>query len=94
MAVEELLKNIKNKIIQRVTIHTKNNYKTNKINTFPQIYIKNKNKTMLLGGYSDIKEIYDILSNHNNLDQIIKYLKKKYSHFDRKILLRIIKIFY
>jgi len=92
IAAEELLKNIKNVKIIRVGQNNKNKYKNKEISTFPQIYLIKNNKNLLLGGYSDIKEINDILS-LSDMDKMIKNLGKKYQKFEKKILLRIIQIF-
>jgi glutaredoxin len=109
IAALELLTNYKipySKI--EVTQTNKHKYKTAQISTFPQIYIINKSDELLLGGYSDIEEIINIINpmdsnlkdcNQNdnnpmdcNLDIIKKKLKIKYSIND-KLILRIIEIF-
>ena len=75
---------------------TKYKYKTDIINTFPQVYIiinnNNDNNNILLGGYSNTKEIIDVI-NTRDLDIIKSKLKKLYPQFDNKIILRIIEIF-
>jgi hypothetical protein len=87
IATIELLKqnNIKNKIIT-VTDKNKYNYKTEKINTFPQIYLKRYNSkgSLLLGGYSDLNSFLNKFKfkeySKKNVDEFIdenKYWSKK-----------------
>lgn len=85
IAAKELLNNFKFKLIS-VNQENKHKYKTKEISTFPQIYMND----ILLGGYSDLTEIFDIINKYNNLDIILKYLNKKYSKLKKKDLLRII----
>ena len=95
IAAVELLNNYKikfNKII--VSREEKEKYKTEEISTFPQIYISNNSEQILLGGYSDIEEIVNIINQSKNLDKIKKKLNIKYSkNVDKKIILRIIELF-
>jgi len=61
-AIELLEKNnLKNKTIETVTQKNKDMYKTAEISTFPQIYLKkyNSKNTLLLGGYSDLENVYN-----------------------------------
>ena len=94
IAAVELLTNhnIKFKKIL-VNQETKQKYKTEQISTFPQIYIKNNNKEVLLGGYSNLEEIIDIINSSIKLDTLKNKLNKKYLNFDKKIILRIIQLF-
>ncbi len=104
IAALTLLKNYNipfNKIL--VTQNNKHKYKTAEISTFPQIYIINNStkeeisKGLLLGGYSDIEEIINIINDNysnDNLEAIKKKLKIKYSKsVNDKLILRIIEIF-
>jgi glutaredoxin len=96
IAVVELLNNYKikfNKII--VNNDNKHKYKTDKISTFPQIYMINKDDEILLGGYSDIEEIIDIINSSTKLNIIKQKIKTKYSNINinNKQILRIIEIF-
>jgi glutaredoxin len=95
IALKELLDDlhISSKYIN-VTQETKYKYKTNIIDTFPQVYIinNNNNTNILLGGYSNTKEIIEII-NLRDLNIIKSKLKKLYPQFDNKIILRIIEIF-
>jgi glutaredoxin len=95
MAAVELLNNYNIKFKQiNVNHNTKHKYKTDKISTFPQVYIIDKNNdNLLIGGYSDIEEIINIINKNKNLTNIKNKINKKYTHFDNKIILRIIEIF-
>ena len=75
-ATSELLDkhpNIKQKSII-VNNNNKENYKTDQISTFPQIYLKKKNKSgsLLIGGYSDLKELFDLFHNKTYSNDKIK----------------------
>jgi hypothetical protein len=45
-------------------------YKTDQIQTFPQIYLCKKNKagTLLLGGYNDLNNIYNLVKFGNGIN--------------------------
>jgi len=92
IAAVELLNNYNIKF-QKILVkqNNKEKFKTNEISTFPQIYMINKNEKLLLGGYSDLEEIINIINQTKNLDKIKDILKEKYSN--NKIILRIIEIF-
>ncbi len=97
IAATELLTNhnIKFKKIL-VNQETKYKYKTEKISTFPQIFLINKdsqNNEILLGGYSNLEEIINIMNSSTKLETIKNKLNKKYLSFDKKTILRIIEIF-
>ncbi len=72
----------------KVDQKTKYKYKTDKIDTFPQVYIND----VLIGGYNDTKEIIDLI-NTRNLTKIKKGLKTKYPNLNEKNILRIIQLF-
>ena len=94
MAAAELLTNhnIKFKKIM-VSQETKHKYKTEQISTFPQIFLNDKSNDYLLGGYSDLEEIINIINSSTKLNIIKKKLNKKYKMFNDKQILRIIQIF-
>ena len=83
--------------------NNKDKFKTKEISTFPQIYIFNEKDKILLGGYSDLEEIMDIINSYRtsskNLDKIKEKLGEKYSNYKniqkniQRIILRIIEIF-
>jgi glutaredoxin len=78
-----------------VNQETKHKYKTEQISTFPQIYLINKDteNNKLLGGYSNLEEIINIMNSSTKLETIKNKLNKKYLLFDKKSILRIIEIF-
>lgn len=95
IAALELLTNYNIEFDKKV-VNNKNKHecKTDKISTFPQIYMVNENKEeILLGGYSDIEEIINIINSSTNINAIKKEIKTKYSYINNKQILRIIEIF-
>ena len=97
IAAVELLNNYKIKF-QKIEVNhnNKEQFKTSEINTFPQIYILNNNKQLLLGGYSDLENITNIINSTKNLDKIKQTLKKNYlnnKNINNKYILRIIQMF-
>jgi glutaredoxin len=95
-ALNELLKikKIKSKIII-VDSNTKNKYKTDIINTFPQFYLVDKKnnliKDYLIGGYDVTKRLLDIINeNKPNIDIIKSKFKEILPHFNNKLILKLI----
>ena len=86
-------KGIKYKLIS-VNSQNKEQYKNKDISTFPQIYLYKKDKNeILLGGYTDLVELYQN-TYKVDMEKSISYLDKKYKkNFSRKNKLRILKIF-
>ena len=86
MASEDLFVNnkIKHELV-KVKYNDKMKYKTDSINTFPQIYLKKKYSkgSLLVGGYDDIKEYFDLINNSINQDD--KTIKKFKELLDKKI---------
>jgi glutaredoxin len=83
--------NIKYKRL-KVNEINKEKYKTEEINTFPQIYLKKKNDTLLLGGYNNLKEFIDIFINQKyNKKKILKF-HNKYKLWNKKSILRLLEI--
>ena len=81
-AAHELLNSYKNikKDFTFIERSEMENYKTELINTFPQIYLKryNTNGTKLIGGYTDFKNIIDTFKAQN-----VYYLHvTKYSDYE------------
>ena len=94
IAAAELLTNHKIKFKKILVNHeTKYKYKTEQISTFPQIYLLNNKVEILLGGYSDLEDIINIINSSDKLETIKKKLNKKYLLFDKKTNLRLIEIF-
>jgi len=95
-AALELFKEFKNNkvIITTVNQRNKENYKTEEISTFPQIYFKKNNSkgSLLLGGYSELKNIVDSFKNKEySIDKINNFISnnKKWS---KKAVLRLIEL--
>jgi len=68
-------------------------YKTEKINTFPQIYLKKKNSkgSLLIGGYTELKSIFDkFYKNTLNKSQIKEFYDK--NKWSKKSTLRLIEL--
>ena len=93
MAAEEYFKHIKNKEIITISRENKEEYKNDKIQTFPQVYLFNDETNMLLGGFEDSKEIYDNITSTDNIDVIMNFLNDKFPNHTRKQNLRIIEFF-
>lgn len=98
----EKTKNILNKYNFKKNIITvdrndKDKWKTNKINTFPQIFLMkyNDKNHLHIGGYDDLKYIENQISKltDKNLSEIKKKIKNKYSHISNKASLRLIQLF-
>lgn len=85
--------NLKNKNIIKISYEDKEKYKTDLINTFPQIYLKKNNTkgTLLLGGYNDLKELYDKFYNKYNTNTNTKYIND-HPNISEKSLLRVIEL--
>ena len=70
-------------------------FKTDKIDTFPQIFLNKQNSSgnVLIGGYSTIKYYYDeIQSNRKSLEAVKKIIKKDNSNLSEKSILRLIQL--
>lgn len=82
-----------NKKIIRVDYSNKNLYKSNLINTFPQVYLNkyNSNGNLLLGGYEDFNNFIKIFKNKElNSNEINNFIKNK--KWSRKATLRLIQL--
>jgi hypothetical protein len=92
-ALVSLLKahHIKHNMI-KVDTNTKNKYKTDIIDTFPQLYIIIRGRKLLIGGYNDVKNIINIINEYrHNLPEIKKHINLP--NFKDKDLLRLIHAF-
>ena len=74
----------------------KDNFKTDDISTFPQVYLTKRNSkgSALLGGYSELKEYFDIVNNNSNIDNIKKKITKNLGkeNMSDKAILRLIEL--
>ena len=95
-ATKELVKNfsIPNEIIN-ITSNEKEKYKTNKINTFPQIYLKKYGRVddLLLGGYEDLKDFMDQFHKQTySTDKVNNFMNKYNKTWPKKSVLRLIQL--
>ena len=94
-AAEELLLNnkIKSKII-KIDQNEKDKFKTDSIQTFPQIYLEKENSkgSLLIGGYDILKEIFETINLKSSLNSIKDVIKSKIN-ISNKSALRIIELF-
>ena len=90
------LLNSYNNIKKEFTFVEQNNkeiYKTEQIKTFPQIYLKkyNSNGTQLIGGYSNIKNMFDQF--YGNYDKkILRIFLDENKSWSKKTTLRLIEL--
>ena len=69
--------------------------KYNEISTFPQIYLKKKESSgkLLIGGYDELKEIYNKIVTSKTIDSMVNSLGKLFgSNFNKKIILRLVEL--
>lgn len=70
----------------------KHKYKTNDLTTFPQVYLINDTKRILIGGYDDISKIINII-NTRDYEYITQNISSKYNMLSKNTQLRLIKFF-
>lgn len=94
IAARDLLKNVKNTEIIYIDQHEKDKYKTKEISTFPQIYLNKKDSkgSLLLGGYTDLKYVYDLIKESKNIKTLEKKFIKKYNNWSKRAVLRLVKL--
>jgi glutaredoxin len=91
-AGEKLMSKYNTKVIN-ISRDEKHNYKTEQIQTFPQIYFNTGYQELLIGGYNDMKTLLDKVNNLNtkNLNVAINILKKyNWDDKDKKRLLKLL----
>lgn len=102
IACMELFTNnmIKHELVQ-VKYDEKETFKSDEIDTFPQIYLKKKYSkgSILIGGYMDIKKYYDMInqeSSYNDmiLNEIKLLLNKNNNIISDKSVLRIVQLLF
>lgn len=66
---------------------------TDKISTFPQIYLRkeNANGSILIGGFTDLNELFNLFHKKEYNEDNVQLIMKKYG-FSKKIVLRIIEL--
>ena len=79
--------------IDTIFRENKEKYKTDKINTYPQIYLKRQDSKglLLLGGYSDLEYTFNKFYNNYSEENINEFLKKN-NDWSRKGTLRLIEL--
>jgi glutaredoxin len=93
IAALELLDSLNIKYKQlKVTDLNKKKYKTEKINTFPQIYLVKDGTKLLLGGYSDLNEFINLFIKQKYNNKTILKFQQKYKLWNRKSILRLLEI--
>ena len=73
----------------------KNKFKTTKIRTFPQIYLKKKNSSgdVLIGGYSNLKSYFDDINNDKiNITNMKNKIMNEVNGISEKGALRLIEL--
>ena len=76
----------------KVNRNEKDKFKTTEISTFPQVYLKQNNNTLLLGGYDNLKEFIDKFINQiYNKETFLKF-QNKYKLWKKKFILRLLEI--
>jgi len=78
----------------KITFLEKEKYKTDSISTFPQIYLKKSrnNDTLLLGGYTDLKNFMDTFINKKYDEKNVEEFQKKYNLWNKHSVLRLIEL--
>ncbi len=70
-------------------------HKNDEIATFPQIYLKKKNSSgkILIGGYDNLKDIYNKIATNKSIDSLVKSLSKSVAgNFNKKTILRLVEL--
>jgi glutaredoxin len=70
----------------------KEKYKTEEINTFPQIYLLKNGTKLLLGGYSDLDEFINLFIKQKYNNKTILKFQQKYKLWNKKLILRLLEI--
>lgn len=95
-SAKELLKKYKNITTKftSITSQNKENYKTENIATFPQIYLKKQNHkgSLLLGGYSELQNVFNIFYKTNFTENNIKFFIANNDKWSNKALTRLIEL--
>jgi hypothetical protein len=84
--------NINHEIVN-VNQETKHLYKTDKIDTFPQLYMEREDRkgSLLLGGYDELKSTIDLfLHNKYNVNHVKEFMNKY--NWSKKATLRLIQL--
>ena len=66
--------------------------KQNNMNTFPQIFLETNNDKIKIGGFSELKQVYTLINNMKDLDDLVDKLKITISNSGNKNIYRLINI--
>lgn len=95
-AANQFVKNNKIKSeITSISYSEKDKYKTDKIKTFPQIYLNKKNSSgsVLIGGYDNLISYYEaVQSKKKSFEYVSKKIKKENNNLSEKSILRLIEL--
>ena len=96
-AAEELLtKNNYTMELTQITYDLKDNWKSEKISTFPQIYFKKNGSSgsILIGGYDKMSQVHNIINSttQNNIKENANKLKNMYPEMSYKSCLRLMQL--
>lgn len=94
IALDQMIKN--NKIPNTslwITYENKDKFKTNLIETFPQIYLNkiNSKDSLMFGGYDDFNDFFNQFKSQKITDDKINYYMKKFN-WSKKAILRLVQI--
>tara|TARA_B100000902_G_C27252759_1_gene886186 strand:+ start:282 stop:626 length:345 start_codon:yes stop_codon:yes gene_type:complete len=94
-SAEELLKN--NNIdysLKKVTQNEKQAIKDiNKMDTFPQVFLETSNKDIKVGGFTELKNLNELVNKKDNFDNIYDEVSNKVEfNNNKKNILRLINI--
>lgn len=81
--------------LTKVKYDEKEMHKNDEIATFPQIYLKKKNSSgkMLIGGYDNLKDIYNKIATSKSIDSMVKSVSKSVGrNFNKKTILRLVEL--
>jgi len=96
IAAEELVKTkkIKHETV-KINHEDKHLHKHNKLDTFPQIYLRKDNSTgrLLLGGYQNLDKINIMIEGNSDITNLVTEIKKiVLDKFNKKSILRLIEL--
>lgn len=82
--------------LTKVKYNEREMHKNEEISTFPQIYLKKKNSKgkLLIGGFDNINNLFNILGSSTDLNKISNDFGKNLGDtFNKKTVLRLIELF-
>jgi glutaredoxin len=77
-----------------ISRNEKDKYKTDEINTFPQVYLKKTrtNDSLLLGGFTDFELFFNTFANKKYNLNNVNIFTKKYPMWNKRAILRLIEL--